>query len=99
MKFLGGTTEAHYVDNSLYLTELALKNPILHLLQFHRAVAVSGKLVSVDFAERRPGREFRLHAGRQVHRLQPVQYLLAGGPVVRTPDEVALEVAQPEQRA
>src|ERR1700682_1498967 len=90
--------EPHHVDYPGDLPELALEDEVLGRLQLGEGVARSLERVAENLADRVPGRELRLDAGRKLDELEPVQDPLLRGVIVRIPVEVTLHVGEPEQR-
>ena len=64
VEFLCLTTEPDHVDDAGHLAELPFEDEVLRGLQLRQRVTSSLQRVPVDFADRAPGGELRLDAGR-----------------------------------
>ena len=95
---LGLAAEADDVDDALHLLELAFEDPVLRGLEIARRVAAPLDRVAEHLADGVPGRDGRLHVRRELDEAEPVDDLLACLLVRRRPIEVALHVAEAEER-
>ncbi len=87
---------ARHVDDARHRLEGPLEDPVLDRLELLGRVAGPLDDVADDLSRRAPGRELGRHAGRDVvDRIEPVDDLLAGGPVIGAVLEHALDVVQP----
>ena len=99
LEFLGLAAEHEHVGDAGHKAQPALHHPVLdgaELDQVH--VGRPDELVAEDFADGAGRRDDRLHAGRQIHVLQPVQRLLAHEIVVAAVVELQPDEAQREHR-
>ena len=90
--------ETDDVDDAFDLLELPLEDPVLRGLQVARRVPLAPGPVAEHLADGVPRRELRLHVRRQLDEPEAVDDLLARLIVRGAPVEVALHVAQPEER-
>ena len=95
---LGLAAEADDVDDASDLFELTLEDPVLGGLQVARGVSVPLHGVPKHFTDGVPRGDGGLHSGGQGDEAEAVDDLLARLVVGSVPIEVALHVAQPEER-
>ena len=90
--------EPDHVDDAGNLAELAFEDPVLRGLELGERISGPAQHVTVDFPDRVPRRELRLHSAGQLDELQPVDDALLRLHVAGVPVEVALHVGEAEQR-
>ena len=95
---LGLAAEADDVDDARHLLELALEDPVLGGLEVPQRIALADDAISEDLPDGVPRREHRLHRRRELHELHAVDDFLPRLSVADGPGEVALDVAEPEER-
>jgi hypothetical protein len=97
---LGGAAETHHVHHPRHGAQPPLDDPVLERLELEQRVpARTAQRVAIDLAHRRRvRRQRRLRAGRQAHRLQPLEGLVAHVDRVGVVLEHQGHHRQPEQR-
>ena len=99
LEFLGLAAEHQHVGDARHETQPALHHPVLQRPQLDQVdVRRTDELVAEDFADRAGRRDDRLHAGRKLDVLQPVERLLAHEVVVAAVFELQADEAQRKHR-